>query len=143
MDLALCKLDIETLKKLTQIQDVVKTKDGSYVLVDSIYTTDRGFETMVFACDENGNCVDYADLDVDHYANIRDTADGHKRMVAKWSDTPTYEELKEKYDKLNDFANSELAKCLVKVQELKKFVKSCLDEESIYTKADIEKLLEL
>lgn len=34
---------------------IVKTRTRGYVLVDTCYTLDRGWETMVFASDKNGN----------------------------------------------------------------------------------------
>lgn len=74
---------LSVFKKLTQIQDVVKTSNG-YVLVDSIYTIDHDFETMVFSCDEKGENIDFSDLDCEHYSNIRDMAEGHKAMVERW-----------------------------------------------------------
>lgn len=63
---------------------VVKTKTRGYVYIDTRYTFDCGWETMVFRCNKNGEVIDWIDLDVDRY-NSREEADrGHYRMVMKW-----------------------------------------------------------
>jgi hypothetical protein len=45
--------------------DIVKTKRGTYVFVDSRNTADCGYETMVFNCNESGMVDDWLDIDVD------------------------------------------------------------------------------
>ena len=40
----------------TKKSTVVKTRGGQYVWVDTCYTLDAGWETMVFPCDERGKC---------------------------------------------------------------------------------------
>lgn len=38
--------------------DVVKTLSKGYVLVDTCYTIDHGYETMVFKCDSKGEALE-------------------------------------------------------------------------------------
>lgn len=64
--------------------DVVKLLDGQYVWIDTCYTFDHGWETMVFECDENGDVVSWWDLDSDRYFSEAEAAVGHDRMVEKW-----------------------------------------------------------
>jgi len=52
--------------------------------VDTAYTVDYGWETMVFARDRNGK-VNYTDLDVRHYSEPEDAMEGHEEMCRKWS----------------------------------------------------------
>lgn len=63
---------------------IVKTKTRGYVLVDTCYTLDRGWETMVFASDKNGNVSNWSDLDCDVYATNFQASDGHEEMIEKW-----------------------------------------------------------
>ena len=41
-----------------KLSTTVRTKGGQYVWVDTCFTLDHGFETMVFPCDERGNVTD-------------------------------------------------------------------------------------
>lgn len=43
-----------------------------------------GYETMVFACDKNGNVSDWSDLDSDNYQSKNDALIGHNKMVEKF-----------------------------------------------------------
>lgn len=45
-----------------------------YVWIDTCDTFDRGWETMVFRCDENGNVLDWMDLDSELYINENNAA---------------------------------------------------------------------
>lgn len=65
-------------------RNIVKTKDGNYVLIDSRDTFDCGYETMVFRCEENGNVENWLDIDVDRYSTLEEMIDGHTRMIKKW-----------------------------------------------------------
>ncbi len=69
---------------MLKLRDVVKTRNCGYVAVDTCYTLDHGFETMVFKCDKNGNIIDWSDLDVDMYDNAEKAEEGHKEMIEKW-----------------------------------------------------------
>ena len=66
--------------------DVVKLLGGQYVWIDTCYTLDHGWETMVFECDENGNVISWWDLDSNRYTSEAEAAVGHERMVGKWQD---------------------------------------------------------
>ena len=49
---------------------IVKTKTKGYVWIDTCYTVDHGWETMVFASDKNGNVSNWMDLDCDIYVTL-------------------------------------------------------------------------
>lgn len=61
-------------------------KDGKYYVVDSCFTFDHGYETMVFTSDEKGNVIDWSDLDCEIYNDVNSMKIGHKKMCEKWSD---------------------------------------------------------
>lgn len=63
-----------------------KTRTMGYVWIDTCNTFDRGWETMVFRCDENGKVLDWMDLDSELYINKNNAAKGHDKMVEKWKD---------------------------------------------------------
>lgn len=65
----------------TKLSDVVEHK-GNYYFVDSCYTLDHGYETMIFACDANGNVTDWSDLYCDRYLSEREMVAAHKAIVA-------------------------------------------------------------
>ena len=62
----------------------VKTKTKGYVWIDTSYTLDHGWETMVFESDENGNVSDWMDLDCDIYVTEQQASEGHDEMIRKW-----------------------------------------------------------
>ena len=64
----------------------VKTRTNGYVWVDTCFTLDHGWETMVFSCDENGKVLNWMDLDSELYINENNAAKGHDEMVEKWKD---------------------------------------------------------
>lgn len=68
-------------RESTKLSDVVEHK-GNYYFVDSCYTLDHGYETMIFACDENGNVTDWGDLYCDIHLSERQMIDAHKAIVA-------------------------------------------------------------
>jgi len=47
---------------MMKLRNVVNTRNHGYVAIDTCYTFDHGFETMVFKCDKNGNIIDWSDL---------------------------------------------------------------------------------
>lgn len=63
---------------------IVKTKTKGYVWIDTCYTLDCGWETMVFASDKNGNVSNWMDLDRDIYTTESQACEGHYEMVRKW-----------------------------------------------------------
>ena len=67
-------------------RDVVESSRGT-VLIDTRYTFDGYYETMVFRCDKNGGVKDddWIELDCERYPSIKDMRDGHQRMIGKWS----------------------------------------------------------
>lgn len=63
---------------------IVQTKTKGYVYVDTSYTMDRGWETMVFKSDENGEITDWEGLDSCAYADESEANEGHSVMIKKW-----------------------------------------------------------
>ena len=63
------------------LTDVVEHK-GNHYCVDSRYTMDHGYETMIFACDSNGNVTSWSDLYADRYDNAFSMMKAHKKIVA-------------------------------------------------------------
>ena len=72
---------LEFLRKQTRLQTVVKEH---WVLVDSIYTLDAGFETMVFPCDAKGKVTDWGELQVKRYDTYEQMKQGHEGIVKTW-----------------------------------------------------------
>lgn len=69
------------------MRDIVKMKKTNrYVAVDTQYTLDCGWETMVFDCEENGNILYWEDLDVDRYPDEETAIKGHQEMIQKWKE---------------------------------------------------------
>ncbi len=66
--------------------DVVKTPMGGYVWVDTCYTLDHGYESMVFKCDKEGNVEDWGNLDMELYDSWGDALIGHDLICAKWGE---------------------------------------------------------
>lgn len=60
--------------------DIVKVGNKHYY-VDSCWTFDHGYETMVFACDGDGNVTSWRDLYVEWYSNEVGMSMGHTRIV--------------------------------------------------------------
>lgn len=65
----------------------VKTRTRGYVWIDTCYILDHGWETMVFASDENGNVSNWMDLDSDIYATKSQASDGYEANVVPRSST--------------------------------------------------------
>ena len=65
-------------------RNVVESSRGP-VLIDTRYTFDGYYETMVFKCDKNGAVDNWIELDVDRYPSIMEMRDGHQRMIGKWT----------------------------------------------------------
>lgn len=66
------------------MRDVIQTKGGEFVYIDTCFTIDHGWETMVFACNENGEVTNWADLDAEWYGAVEQAHIGHINMVNKW-----------------------------------------------------------
>lgn len=64
--------------------DIIKTLGGEYVYIDTRYTFDHGWETMVFTCDENGKVTDWCDLDCEIYGTKEQADRGHTEMINRW-----------------------------------------------------------
>lgn len=69
-----------------KLSTTVRTKGGQYVWVDTCFTLDHGFETMVFPCDEQGNVTDWGDLDMNLYPNAESAKMGHELTCKVWAD---------------------------------------------------------
>ena len=66
--------------------DIVKSKNGGYMFIDSRDTFDRGYETMVFECNENGVVDNWLELDVARYDTVEAMTEGHVKMIYKWKE---------------------------------------------------------
>lgn len=66
-----------------QIRDVIHWGNGEHYLIDTADIID-GYETMVFACDAEGNVDDWSDLDCERYGTWEDAQKGHELMVDVW-----------------------------------------------------------
>jgi hypothetical protein len=63
-------------------RDILPVKDR-YVLIDTRFTYDHGWETMVFPCDKDGD--NWGDeIDVERYISKEDAQNGHQKYVKKW-----------------------------------------------------------
>lgn len=77
-------LDFDKWKpRMTQIRTVIVRGDRHF-LVSTVDTLDAGFETMVFACDAEGDSVDYTDLDAERYTTAEEAAAGHAVMCERF-----------------------------------------------------------
>lgn len=56
--------------------------DGNYYYIDSCYTLDQGYETMIFPCDSNGNVTDWGELYAEWYNTRTEMESRHKEIVA-------------------------------------------------------------
>ena len=65
-------------------RSTVKTSTG-YVAVDTCFTLDHGWETMVFECNEHGGIKSWMDLDCENYKTKAEAKAGHKAMMEKWN----------------------------------------------------------
>lgn len=65
------------------MRSTVATGTG-FVVVDSRWTLDHGYETMVFASDHRGYIRDYTDIDVAWYNTAEEMEKGHEEMIKKW-----------------------------------------------------------
>ena len=59
---------------------------GQHVVIDSRFTFDHGYETMVFASDELGEVLNWSDLDVETYGTWQEMEKGHNEMCEKWKE---------------------------------------------------------
>lgn len=59
---------------------IVKS-NGKHYLVDSCYTWDCGYETMIFRCDSKGNVKNWRDLFSEHYQSESEMQQGHMKIV--------------------------------------------------------------
>lgn len=62
----------------------VKTRTQGYVWINTCYTLDHRWETIVFASDENGNVSSRMNLDCNNYSTESRANEGHKEMVENW-----------------------------------------------------------
>lgn len=68
-----------------KLKDVVPARFYGNVLVDTSYTFEGYYETMVFEIDRlTGVPCMSRELDVKQYANEDQAAEGHAKMVEKW-----------------------------------------------------------
>lgn len=68
-----------------KLSTTVRTKGGQYVWVDTCFTMDHGWETMVFPCDEQGNVTDRGDLDMNCYLDAESARAGHEFTCQVWA----------------------------------------------------------
>lgn len=65
----------------TVLTDIVEV-NGNYYYVDSRYTFDHGYETMVFPCDSNGKVTNWRDLYANWYDTNTEMEIGHAETIA-------------------------------------------------------------
>ena len=53
-------------------------------IVDTQFTMDHGWETMVFVGDCEGNIISYSDYDCNNYDTFEEANAGHEAMLVKW-----------------------------------------------------------
>lgn len=61
--------------------------EGNYYYIDSCYTFDHGYETMIFPCDSNGNVTDWGELYAEWYEDRAAMEARHKEIVADLKST--------------------------------------------------------
>lgn len=72
-------------KKQNGLKAILDQGDNQFVLVDTTQMIDGSFETLVFSCDEEGNILDFKDLDCDSYTSGKEAMCGHQRMIENWT----------------------------------------------------------
>lgn len=72
-------------KKQNSLKAILDQGDNQFVLVDTTQMIDGSFETLVFSCDEEGNILDFKDLDCDSYTLEEEAMCGHQRMIENWT----------------------------------------------------------
>lgn len=72
-------------KKQNGLKAILDQGDNQFVLVDTTQMIDGSFETLVFSCDEEGNILDFKDLDCDSYTLEEEAICGHQRMIENWT----------------------------------------------------------
>lgn len=60
--------------------DVVKLNDKYYV-VDSVYTLDKGYETMIFDGDKNGEVTDWSGVYTEYHSNYEEMKSRHNYII--------------------------------------------------------------
>lgn len=71
---------VKIVKKIAEWSDVVEL-NGKYYYCDTAYTFDRGYESMAFECDKNGEVLDWSEVAVNW-----DTAISHDEFVQNLED---------------------------------------------------------
>ena len=72
-------------KKQNGLKAILDQGDNQFVLVDTTQMIDGSFETLVFSCNEEGNILDFKDLDCDSYTLEEEAMCGHQRMIENWT----------------------------------------------------------
>lgn len=72
-------------KKQNSLKAILNQGDNQFVLVDTTQMIDGSFETLVFSCDDEGNILDFKDLDCDSYTSGKEAMCGHQRMIENWT----------------------------------------------------------
>ena len=67
-----------------EMKDIVKTTQGSYVMIYTSNQFNLGWDTEVFDCDENGEIVDFTHLRCVEYDCKTDAIIGHKKMIEEY-----------------------------------------------------------
>lgn len=78
----------EIMAKMVMSQGAPKLREyvNDKYYIDTCFTVDHGWETMVFSCDADHNVTDWGELDADWYASFEEAQKGHKAMVEKWKE---------------------------------------------------------
>lgn len=72
-------------KRQNSLKAILNHGDNQFILVDTTQMIDGSFETLVFSCDEEGNILDFNDLDCDSYTSKEEAMCGHQRMIENWT----------------------------------------------------------
>ena len=66
----------------TALSDVVLHSNGNHYYIDSRYTYDHGYETMVFLCDSKGEVISWSDLYAEIYTSKEAMQTRHAEIIA-------------------------------------------------------------
>ena len=72
--------DFMTNFRKDALTDIVEL-DGKFYYIDSCYTLDHGYETMIFPCDSNGNVTSWNELYVEWYDDESSMITKHGELV--------------------------------------------------------------
>ena len=75
--------ELDTKRRQVSYRTFISNGQRHYI-VDTCYTGDHDIEAMVFACDKNGENIDWLDLDCDSFIPDKEMKARHESMVNRW-----------------------------------------------------------